>query len=93
VISIFTGTISVFLGIILSFIIVSVWNNYTRAQLNAEKEAETLYLLFVTVENLPNTEGTQKRIIDYIEFIISVDYPALKQGQRPSGGSLLFKNL
>jgi len=93
VIGIFIAAISVFLGIILSFIIVTVWNNYTDAMLNADKEAETLYLLYVTVKNMPQTERTKQLIIDYIDFIIRIEYPELKQGKRPTDGDKLLTEL
>jgi hypothetical protein len=83
IVGIFAATVSVFLGIILSFIIVTVWGNYSTAQLNALKEAEILYLLYGTVRTLPNTQATQQLIISYLKFIINVEYPAMHNGQIP----------
>ncbi len=93
IIGIFTATVSVFLGIILSFIIVNVWNNYNTAQLNADKEAQAIYLLYGVVRLLPNTEATQKLIIAYLENIINVEYPSMKDGNFLGEGTLILDQL
>lgn len=82
-VGIFISVISVFLGIILTFIIVGVLNNYNDAQLDSDNEAYTIYLLYQVVSQLPDTEDTQQLIIDYLEYIINEEYPALNEGETP----------
>lgn len=82
-VGIFISVIAVFLGIILTFIIVGVLNNYNDAQLDSDTEAYTIYLLYQIVAQLPGTEATQQLIIDYLNYIINEEYPALNQGTTP----------
>jgi hypothetical protein len=82
-VGIFISVIAVFLGIILTFIIVGVLNNYNDAQLDSDNEAYTIYLLYQVVAELPGTEATQQLIIEYLEYIINEEYPALNQGITP----------
>lgn len=83
IIGIFAATVSVFLGVVLSFVILAVWNNYTAAELAAQKESQAIYFLYGTVKLLPNSEATQQLIISYMEEIINEEYPALKDGTFP----------
>ena len=82
-VGIFVSVVSVFLGIILTFIIVGVLNNYNDAQLDSDNEAYTLYLLYQVEAELPGTEDTQQLIIDYLNYIINQEYPALNRGETP----------
>lgn len=82
-VGIFITVISVFLGIILTFIIVGVLNNYNDAEVDSDSEAYTLYILYQTVAVLPGTENTQQLIIDYLNYIIDEEYPSLNGGGNP----------
>lgn len=82
-VGIFISVVSVFLGIILTFIIVGVLNNYNEAQLDSDTEAYTIYLLYQTVSQLPDSAATQQLIIDYLNYIINEEYPALNRGDTP----------
>lgn len=87
IIGIFIAVISVFLGVMLTFIIIEVWNDYDNARLDATREAGTLFVLYQTVSALPDTEEIQDLIIEYLEYIINVEYPALKQKVVPPEGN------
>jgi hypothetical protein len=93
IVGIFVGIISVFLGVIFSFIILTVWNNYITATLNAEKEAEALYLLYGILRSMPRTEIPRITVVDYIKYIINEEYPAMKTGGFPEKGSQLIELL
>ena len=93
IIGIFTGTIGIFLSVILSFIIVTVWNNYTDAELNAFREAQALYLLYGVLTLLSGTESTQQLVITYLENIINVEYPSLNQGEQTDEGINILNEL
>lgn len=87
IVGIFVAIVSVFLGVILSFVIINVWNNYNTAQINALKEAQAIYLLYGVVELLPDTDITQQFIVFYLKYIIDVEYPAVKRGTMSSTGA------
>jgi hypothetical protein len=91
--SIIATLISVFLGIIFSFIIVGVWQTYELAKSNSEKEAEKIYLLHETIAVLPNTEITQNIIKKYLDYIINEEYPALNNGTVPPQGKIYINTL
>jgi len=93
IISVFITIVSVFLGVILTFILVGVWNHYIQAEVDSDKEANTLLLLYQTISFIPNTEKIQELIIQYIEYIINVEYPALSQVNIPEEGNKLITEL
>lgn len=93
IIGIFMAIISVFLGVMLSFIVVEVWNNYDQARLDATKEASNIFILYQTISALPDTEEIQDVIIDYLEYIINVEYPALKYMNLPKEGDQYLRQL
>lgn len=92
-IGIFISVISIFLGIILTFIIVGVLNNYSDAELDSDTEAYTIYLLYQTISQLPASHTTQLLIIDYLKYIINEEYPALNKGITPPRVTQLTDNL
>lgn len=93
-VGIFITVVSVFLGILISFLIVTVWNSYTEAQLNSEREAEQLYTLYSTVFALPNTENIQDLIIEYTEYVINVEYAFNNQGSHVlAGGADILREI
>ena len=83
VVGIYITIVSAFLGIVLTFIVVAVWGDYADAQVNADREAYSLYSLFETISFLPGTEETQRLIIRYMEEIVEVEYPTFKAGDIP----------
>lgn len=87
IIGIFITIISVFLGVMLTFVIIDVWNDYDRARLDATKEALSIFILYQTVRALPDTGDIQDVIIEYLEFIINVEYPALRNMVIPPEGN------
>jgi hypothetical protein len=95
VVNIFLGVVAVFLSVLLSFLIVTVWDRYSQAELNANSEAQALFLLYetITILNLPGTDVIQQQIITYLEYIINVEYPDLKNGVVPTEGTTLFIRL
>lgn len=95
VVNIFLGVVAVFLSVLLSFLIVTVWDRYSQAQLNSDQEAQSLFLLYSTISilNLPGTVTIQRQIVEYLDYIINVEYPDLKKGIVPTEGTLLFIQL
>lgn len=82
-----------FLGILISFLIITVWNIAKQAQLNSQQEAEAIFVLYQNMYALPNTEKIQAQIVEYLEYIINVEYPQLKNGIVPVFSSEILGNL
>ena len=93
IISILMGIMAVFLGVMLSFLIVTAWSIYSRGQLDNQKEAEVLYILFEIVSTLPNTEDAQALIIAYLEYVINVEFPAISKGEVPPEGQMFIQDI
>lgn len=95
VVNIFLGVVAVFLSVLLSFLIVTVWDRYSQAELNADSEAQALFLLYevISILNLQGTVTVQRQIVEYLEYIINVEYPDLKEGVVPTEGTILFIQL
>lgn len=92
IISIFITIISLFVGILLSFLIVEVWDNFNIARLDAINEASTIFILYQTMSALPNTENIQDIIVEYLEYVINIEYPALKDNNMsPEGNDLIIE--
>jgi len=88
------NVMALFLGVLLSFLIVTAWGLYTDADKDNQNEAEYLYILYEIVRVIPNTEEIQLLIIEYLEYIINVEFPELKRGNLPpEQGTIFLKNI
>lgn len=88
IVAIFIGIMASFLGITLSFLIVTSWDAYKTASAENKKEAESIFILYEVVSTLPGTENTQKLIIDYLKYIINVEFPTVRTGVESNVGKL-----
>ena len=93
IVGIFIGVISIFLGVMLSLIVVDVWGNYARVQNESFQEANAIYLMYKSFQAMPGTEGIQETIIVYLNYIIYDEYPALGQGFVPEEGTEILNSL
>src|SRR5437870_4391067 len=73
----YTGAVTIAIAIIIAFVITNEWITYRETQTNLIQEANTLYLIYQNVSNLPNTQLTQTIIIQYISSIINIEFPAM----------------
>lgn len=76
----FISIISLFVGMLLSFLIVTVWNGYTTLQSNNTLEAVTIYKLYKILVQLPDTEYIRELIREYLYFIVNTEFPKLQDG-------------
>lgn len=91
--SVFISTVSVFLGVSLSFLIVVVWNGYTDAKYNDQLEAEAAYTLHGLLSVLPDTENTQQLIIDYLKYVVQIEFPKLENGENVDKNNPILQKL
>jgi len=91
--SIFISIISIFLGVMISLIIAQANSNYSSAVASSSLEASAIYSLWNTVRQLPNSKALQEEVIAYLEYIIYVEYPALKKGDLPPRGDRIVAAL
>lgn len=91
--SVFISIISIFLGVMISLIIAQANTNYSSSVANSSAEASAIYTLWNVVRELPNSKALQNEIIAYLEYIINVEYPALKKGNLPPNGDRIVTAL
>lgn len=92
-IGVYVGISSIFLGVMISFLVVTVWNNYTTTQLNGQQEAQYLIILYQILNSLPNTEKLKIILVEYIEYVINIEYPELRKGNTILYGAQILSNL
>lgn len=93
IVGILIGVMSAFLGVMISFMVVTSWSFYSKASIDNQSEAQSLYVLFEVVSALPNTEIIQDLIIGYLEYIVDIEFPAMKQGIIPPEGEIFIQKL
>lgn len=92
-ISIYISISTLFLAVMVSFLVITVWNNYAAASLNSQKEAQTIFVLYQNIYSLPNTSEIQLLISEYLEYVIKVEYPQLKNGDVQLFGAQILGKL
>lgn len=90
---IFLSATATIMAIAIAFIISDEWEAYSKAVVNMDEEATSLSLLYGIVSSLPNTILTQQLIIQYLCYIINVEFPALSQGNIPDQGIVIIDQL
>lgn len=93
ILSIFISIISIFLGVMISLIIAQANSNYTSAVADSSLEASAIYSLWNVIRHLPDSEALQDEVVLYLEYIIHVEYPALKRGDLPPLGDQMVAAL
>lgn len=83
--------VSSLISIVLAFIIYNEWQSFYRAEINTEEEATALSNLYKMVSTLPNAHKIQKQIKKYLQSIIYIEFPALKQNKVPNNNVILNK--
>ena len=92
-ISIYISISTLFLAVMVSFLVITVWNNYSSVSLNSQKEAQTIFLLYQNIFSLPNTTKIQQIIKKYLYYIINTEYPELKNNNVNQFGAEILGNL
>ena len=82
----YLGIVAIPVGVILSFIVASVWAAFSDAQAKENEEATNLLLLYNIVKQLPKTAELQLAIKRYTAFIIEVEFPLMEQAMQSQEG-------
>lgn len=91
--AVFMSIMGLFLGVIVSLIISQSNMNYNNAIAEAAQEAANIYILYSELRALDNGQALQRELLRYLEYIINVEYPELKQGILPVEGDQLVDSL
>lgn len=93
VVGILIGIMSVFLGVLLSFLIVTAWGIYSKAQVDSQREAQTIYILYELISTMPDTKNIQRLIIGYLEYIVNVEFPDMATNSVTDEGQDLIEEI
>jgi hypothetical protein len=76
------GTVGTVLAVLLTFMVVTVWQEYDNAAQGADSEAAELSDLYHESSALPESIGKRIRtdIIDYMHIVIRDEWPLMKAG-------------
>ena len=80
------GTVGTILAVILSFLLVTVWQEYDQAAGTVEQEASAVADLYHLAGSFPPAVGQRLRsdLRDYIEAVVNDEWPAMRTGHRSS---------
>lgn len=92
-IGIFIGVLTIFLGVMLAFVVTGESATFFDTQSTESLEATSIFLLYQTVSNMPNTAETQQLIIDYLNYIINVEFPLVESGIIPTEGFVILAKM
>jgi hypothetical protein len=76
------GVVGVMYAVVLAFVVVVVWENYDRASSNAQREVSMAADLYHAADDWPEPlRATQRKaILDYVDLMISDEWPAMARG-------------
>jgi hypothetical protein len=92
-IGVYIGVLAIVVGIVIAFIISDLWQKFHEAETNMAQEANILYQLYNTLVAMPRTEISQVLLINYICYIINIEFPSLENGITSTQGTLLIDAL
>lgn len=84
------AAIGVIYAVILGFVVISVWERYSDAELNAREEADAAGNLYRIAEGLPEParEAVQGTVLDYAASVVDDEWQAMKDGEAPSQAAI-----
>lgn len=80
------AVVGVAYGVLLAFVVLSVWDEYEQTRGTVDAEAQRFYNLFRTSYNFPDETGTkiQDALLAYAVAVRDKDWPEMQQGSRGS---------
>ena len=83
------AVVGVAYAVLLALVVISVWDDYERAERTVQAEAERFYNLYRNSYNFPEETGNKMRevLIDYATEVRDKDWPAMRKGLRGSESS------
>lgn len=74
-------------AVILGFMLYTVWNSYTAADLNVDLEANSVETLYRLSAGLPGEQSRELRLesSEYATAVVQRDWPEMSRGELPDG--------
>jgi hypothetical protein len=91
----FFSGVGVFYGLLLGLVAVATWESYDGACDLASKEASAFAALYRDISFFPDPEkhAMQECLHKYLDYVVHVEWPAHRHGERPAGGGQLLNGL
>jgi protein-S-isoprenylcysteine O-methyltransferase Ste14 len=80
------AVLGVIYAVLLALVVIATWEEFGRARLTVEAEANALAEIFWLAHQLPEPEGPhlQELCRSYAEEVVNVGWPLMEQGRTPS---------
>jgi hypothetical protein len=79
------AVLGVIYAVLLALVVIAVWEEYGRARVTVESEANALAEIFWLAHRLPEPEGPhlQELARSYAEVVVDEEWPLMEQGRTP----------
>jgi protein-S-isoprenylcysteine O-methyltransferase Ste14 len=79
------AVLGVIYAVLLALVVIAVWEEYGRARVTVESEANALAEIFWLAHQLPEPEGPhlQELARSYAEVVVDEEWPQMQQGRTP----------
>ena len=79
------AVLGVIYAVLLALVVIAVWEEFGRARVTVESEANALAEIFWLAHELPEPEGPhlQELARSYAEEVVEVEWPQMQQGRTP----------
>jgi len=80
------AVLGVIYAVLLALVVIAVWEDFGRARVTVETEANALAEIFWLAHQLPEPEGRELQELcrAYAEEVVNVGWPLMEQGRTPS---------
>src|SRR5918998_486675 len=80
------AVVGVIYAVLLALVVIATWEEFGRARITVETEANALAEIFWLAHRLPEPEGRelQELCLSYAEEVVNVGWPLMEQGRTPS---------
>lgn len=82
-------------AVILGFMLYAVWTNLGEADLNVDAEANSIVDVYRLAQGLPEPQRAQlqRSARDYVETVLSQDWPGMARGEVPEQSTAIDQNM
>src|SRR5829696_9896715 len=79
------AALGVIYAVLLALVVIAVWEEFGRARVTVETEANALAEIFWLAHSLPEPEGRELQELahSYAEEVVNQEWPLMEQGRRP----------
>jgi hypothetical protein len=80
------AVLGVIYAVLLALVVIATWEEFGRARITAETEANALAEIFWLAHQLPEPEGRELQELcrSYAEEVVNVEWPLMEQGRTPT---------